>query len=73
MSEDRIEARLVHGWLCRITECAAHVMPMNDLRPHVASPECWCAPAEDEEDESIYRHHALDRREAYERGELGLQ
>lgn len=49
-----------------------HVIPMQDLREHEADAQCWCHPERDEEYD-IYLHHALDGREAYERGELPLQ
>jgi hypothetical protein len=46
-----------------------HVMPINDLRPHVDSPDCWCKPTQDDECENVFIHHALDEREKYESGE----
>lgn len=45
-----------------------HVVPMNDLREHDPSPECWCRPDEDGEVPGVWRHHAADGREAYEQG-----
>ncbi len=46
----------VYGW---------HVIPMNDLREHECSPECWCYPTMDLEAEGlVYIHHSLDGREA---------
>jgi hypothetical protein len=44
-----------------------HVLPVNDLREHTASSDCWCKPALDADD-SIYVHHSMDRREEYENG-----
>lgn len=43
-----------------------HVMPREDLRAHLGSPECWCKPTEDD---GIFVHHSLDKREFYERKE----
>lgn len=42
-----------------------HVVPVNDLREHEDSPDCWCRP---DYDESVYIHHSMDRREEYEQG-----
>ena len=47
-----------------------HVIPMNDLRPHDADRTCWCRPAEDDDQPTLWVHNALDQRDAYERGEL---
>jgi hypothetical protein len=43
-----------------------HVMPTNDLRPHVSSPDCWCKPTPDEKEENMFIHHAMDERQKYE-------
>jgi hypothetical protein len=43
-----------------------HVVPLDDLRPHVESDICWCNPTDDD---GLWVHHSLDRREEYERGE----
>jgi len=45
-----------------------HVVPLNDLREHVASKDCWCKPTEDEGWPDIWVHHAMDQREQYEEG-----
>jgi len=45
-----------------------HVIPVNDLREHEASADCWCKPTPDE-DHDFFVHHSLDGREAYETGE----
>lgn len=45
-----------------------HVVPVNDLREHELTPECWCKPTPDEEHD-VWTHHALDGREAFETGE----
>ena len=44
-----------------------HVVPINDLREHTCSTECWCKPTVDEDDD-IAIHHSMDRREEYEQG-----
>lgn len=46
---------------------AVHVVPLNDLREHVASKDCWCKPTEDAVDD-VWVHHSMDRREEYEEG-----
>jgi hypothetical protein len=56
---------------------ALHIIPMDDLRDHEPSADCWCRPTLDDdfEDEGgdVYLHHALDGRELYESGERKLQ
>jgi hypothetical protein len=42
-----------------------HVTPINDLRDHILSADCWCKP---EWDEGIFVHNSMDRREEYEEG-----
>lgn len=49
-----------------------HIIPINDLREHVANATCWCSPDQDEEEPSLMIHHSLDGREAYETGERNL-
>ena len=43
-----------------------HVLPQEDLRPHEAAESCWCRPTDDD---GVWVHHAMDRREAIEEGE----
>jgi hypothetical protein len=50
-----------------------HVIPLNDLREHEASPACFCRPTEDDETPGLWVHHSLDQRERYETGELRPQ
>ena len=52
-----------------------HVYPLNDLRDHVTEgSSCWCHPVlDDEDDELIVIHNAMDHREKYETGELKPQ
>lgn len=48
-----------------------HVLPINDLRAHTCSTECWCHPdVDDDEGEGIAIHHSMDRREEYEEGRM---
>ena len=47
---------------------AVHVIPLNDLREHTASVNCWCQPTEDGEWPDIWVHHSMDQREDYEVG-----
>ena len=47
-----------------------HIVPIGDLRDHHADPSCWCGPTDDPEDPGIWTHHAVDRREEYERGRM---
>lgn len=45
-----------------------HVVPLNDLKEHALSVECWCRPKVDDDD-NIVVHNSMDGRELYERGE----
>lgn len=48
-----------------------HIMPVDDLHPHMTSPRCWCHPeGEDDDGEIIWQHFAADQRELYEAGKL---
>jgi len=64
------------GWdIVKVPTGRIHVMPLDDLRPHVASDTCWCHPSEDDEEpinEQLLIHHALDRREDFENGKVRL-
>lgn len=54
-------------WRALALECGErHVLPIGDLRPHEESPRCWCRPFDDE---GVWVHNSLDRREFVERGE----
>ena len=46
-----------------------HVRPMNDLRPH-GDEDCWCRPYDDD---GVWIHNSMDRRELVERGEAQRQ
>lgn len=45
-----------------------HIVPLNDLREHEPTPQCWCMPTPDDEHD-VWVHHSLDGREAFETGE----
>ena len=45
-----------------------HVLPIDDLREHEETAECWCNPDLNEE-LMIAVHHSADNREAFEKGE----
>lgn len=47
-----------------------HVVPLNDLREHVARIDCWCHPTPEDDEPRVILHHTLDQREKYESGEL---
>lgn len=40
-----------------------HVIPLNDLREHDDSPNCWCKPIADEEYPNVWTHNSMDGRE----------
>ena len=44
-------------------------MPVNDLRDHEITLQCWCCPTEDDECPGLFVHHAMDQREQFENGE----
>lgn len=46
-----------------------HLAPIDDLRPHDLSGDCWCHPEQDEES-GVWIHNSMDRREEYEEGRL---
>lgn len=51
-----------------------HVLPVNDLREHIESEECWCRPRiEDEPNGQVIVHNSMDGRELVERGERQVQ
>lgn len=52
-----------------------HIVPLGDLREHEDSESCWCGPEEldDDGDEVVFVHKAMDGRDRYESGELKLQ
>lgn len=53
-------------WLAAIADDGTrYVLPIDDLRPHEHGPECWCQPIDND---GVFVHNSLDRREEYERG-----
>jgi len=56
------------SWVCEYFGLLAHVIPINDLKPHDKRPDCWCKPTEDYEAVGLYVHNSMDRREEYEQG-----
>lgn len=55
------------------TDDVWHILPIDDLRDHEPSKDCWCHPTLDDETEEFYIHHSMDGRELYESGERKLQ
>jgi hypothetical protein len=43
-----------------------HVVPINDLREHKSSHDCWCNPVQDEEEPGVWVHNSMDGREHYD-------
>lgn len=43
-----------------------HIVPIDDIRDHQDSIECWCEPFEVED--GVIVHNSLDGREKYENG-----
>ena len=45
-----------------------HVLPIDDLRDHEESRDCWCAPTVSQEPDAdpVVVHHAADGRELVE-------
>jgi hypothetical protein len=47
-----------------------HVYPLNDLREHQMSIDCWCKPTPLEDEPNVIVHHSMDKREEYENGRV---
>jgi hypothetical protein len=45
-----------------------HIIPIDDLRGHDESFDCWCNPERDDIDPELVIHNSMDGREAYETG-----
>lgn len=43
------------------------VYPLDDLKPHTLTINCWCRPFVDG---TVIVHNSMDRREEYERGRM---
>lgn len=54
-------------WLVTTRENGVHVVPVDDLRDHEFSEDCWCNPRIEED--VVIVHSSADERELYERGE----
>jgi hypothetical protein len=48
-------------------------MPVNDLRDHDDSDQCWCNPVRDEEEPRVVIHNSMDGRELIETGTRKVQ
>jgi hypothetical protein len=48
-----------------------HLIPVDDLREHEDSVDCWCQPEllDDDYLDSVYLHASMDGREAFASGE----
>ncbi len=42
-----------------------HVIPLDDLREHSCSVDCWCRPSRDEDEPLVWVHHSMDGREGF--------
>ena len=42
-----------------------HILPINDLKPHIESKDCWCRPLVED---GICVHNSMDGREKHEKG-----
>ena len=48
-----------------------HVVPINDLKDHMLTADCWCMPERDDEYPEVFVHNSADGREhTYEKGKL---
>lgn len=45
-----------------------HVLPVNDLRDHEETADCWCRPRREDDAYGVIIHNSMDRREEYENG-----
>lgn len=50
-----------------------HVLPLNDLRDHDETADCWCKPRRDEDEPRVVIHNSLDQRELHETGKRAIQ
>jgi hypothetical protein len=46
----------------------SHFIPMNDLKRHKLSKDCWCRPERDSNYPDVWVHNSADGREKYEAG-----
>lgn len=59
----------MNQWKNIIIGDQVHVLPMDDLKEHQESENCWCNPRRDEEELKLIIHNSVDQREKYETGE----
>lgn len=60
----------VIGWaLSQDVGLRIHCTPVDDMREHERSTECWCKPTQDDEEPRVWVHTSMDGREAFEAGE----
>lgn len=53
------------GWeVLAIHAGPPHAIPIDDHRPHLTAPCCWCGPKIDEDD--VWVHKSLDKRPGYD-------
>lgn len=43
-----------------------HVIPINDLKEHIDSEDCWCGPWPSDDEPNVIVHNSLDGREKFE-------
>lgn len=55
--------RLQGEWRMHGRSPEVHITPVNDIRPHIDSPQCPCGPKEDEQAPGLFIHHSYDGRE----------
>lgn len=53
------------GWALLPDDECSHVVPRNDLKPHILSPGCWCRPVDiaEEHEDPCWSHNSMDQRE----------
>lgn len=52
-----------------------HLVPCNDMFTHKVSPDCWCHPTKERNEDNnttLYVHSSADGREYYEPGQRRL-
>ena len=55
-------------WINIFTEREVHTIPIDDIKEHELSEDCWCRPEVDF-DIGIVIHNSADGREKFETGE----
>jgi hypothetical protein len=68
-NKDKPQSLYFGGWATFKDPSSCHVVPHNDLKPHVLDENCWCRPLIDDDGLfDIVVHSAMDDRESYEQG-----